>query len=184
MAAREMLRLAPGEWAVLGVVAERPTHGFAIAQLMVPDGAIGRVWTMPRPVVYQALHKLIQAGLIAERATVPSDRGPVRTIVAATPSGKRAVRGWLATPVGHIRDVRSLFLLKLALLDRIDGDPRPLIDAQHERFALLVDPLRNYRDRADGFERILASWRLQSCEATLEFLQAITWPDRRAERGR
>lgn len=179
-----MLRLAPGEWAVLGVVAERPTHGFAIAQLMVPDGPIGKVWTMPRPVVYQALNKLTQAALVAERATVPSDRGPVRTIVAATPSGKRAVRRWLGTPVDHIRDVRSLFLLKLALLDRVDADPTPLIKAQHEHFAHLVEPLRDYRDHADGFERVLASWRLQSCEATLEFLQAIGWPDRRAARGR
>jgi PadR family transcriptional regulator AphA len=179
-----MLRLAPGEWAVLGVVAERPTHGFAIAQLMVPDGAIGRVWTMPRPVVYQALNKLMHAGLVSERATVPSDRGPVRIIVAATPSGKRAVRRWLATPVDHIRDVRSLFLLKLALLDRIGADPTPLVNAQREQFGQLLEPLRAYRDHAEGFERVLASWRLQSCEATLEFLQMIGWPDRRVARGR
>jgi len=179
-----MLRLAPGEWAVLGVVAEGPTHGFAIAQLMVADGPIGRVWTMPRPVVYQALNKLTRAGLVAERATVPSDRGPVRTIVAATPSGKRAVRRWLGTPVDHIRDVRSLFFLKLALLDRLDADPTPLINAQHEHFAHLLEPLRANRDHADGFERVLAGWRLQSCEATLEFLQTIGWPDHRAARGR
>jgi DNA-binding PadR family transcriptional regulator len=184
VAAREKLQLAPGEWAVLGVVAQRPTHGFAIAQLMVPDGPIGRVWTMPRPVVYQALKKLTVAGLVAQRATVASDRGPARTIVAATPSGKRAVRRWLDTPVDHIRDVRSLFLLKLALLDRVDADPTPLIDAQFEHFARLVEPLRAYRDHAVGFERVLARWRLQSCEATLEFLDAIRSPHRRAARGR
>jgi len=151
---------------------------------MVPDGPIGRVWTMPRPVVYQALNKLTLAGLVAERATEASNRGPDRTIVAATPSGKRAVRRWLGTPVDHIRDVRSLLLLKLALLDRVDADPTPLINAQHAHFALLLEPLRAYRDRADGFERVLASWRLQSCEATLEFLQTIASPHRRAARGR
>jgi len=39
------------EWTVLAVVNERPTHGFAIAQLTAPQGELGRIWHIPRPVV-------------------------------------------------------------------------------------------------------------------------------------
>ena len=63
--------------------------------------------------VYQVVKKLVQLGLIAERSTERSDRGPVRTIVAITPAGGRALRRWLEEPVDHVRDVRSMLLLKL-----------------------------------------------------------------------
>ncbi len=43
--------LAPGEWAVLASVAERPTHGFAVAKALGPSGEIGRVWSLSRPLV-------------------------------------------------------------------------------------------------------------------------------------
>ena len=32
--------LAPGEWAVLGLLAESPAHGFAIAKAIAPGGEI------------------------------------------------------------------------------------------------------------------------------------------------
>ncbi len=34
------------ECAVLALLAERPTHGFAIAQAMADDGEIGKVWSL------------------------------------------------------------------------------------------------------------------------------------------
>lgn len=168
------LDLSPGEWAVLGVVAEGPTHGFDVARDFAPDGPIGRVWTLPRPVVYQLIKKLLQVGLIEERSTQRSDRGPVRTIVAATPAGRRALKRWLSTPVDHVRDVRSLLLLKLALLDRAGRDHLPLVEAQRQRIAAQVESLRQARRDTEGFERVLAEWRLASSRATADFLDALT----------
>ncbi len=159
---------------MLGVVAEGPTHGFAVAQLLAPDGALGRVWTLPRPAVYQVVKKLVQLGLIAERSTERSDRGPVRTIVGITPAGGRALRRWLEEPVDHVRDVRSMLLLKLALLDRSHGDPRLLIEGQRRRLAAQMDGLEENRAGAVGFERVLLEWRVSSSKATIEFLDAIS----------
>jgi len=170
------LDLSPGEWAVLGAVAEGPTHGFAVAQLLAPEGALGRVWTLGRPLVYQALQKLTHLGLVVNRSTERSDRGPVRTIVAVTPSGRKEVRRWLAEPVDHVRDVRSLLLLKLALLDRSGGDPRPLLDAQRRQLLPRLAALERQRQEASGFDSVLAEWRLASSQATLAFLDAITAP--------
>jgi len=166
--------LTPGAWAVLGALAEGPTHGFALVQLMARDGALGRIWTLPHPVVYQALKRLQQLDLITERATERGGRGPQRTILAVTPAGRRALRRWLFAPVDHVRDVRSLLLLKMALLDRAGIDPAPLLDAQRAQVETLVAALTCQHDAAEGFERVLATWRLESSRAVLRFLDSVS----------
>jgi DNA-binding PadR family transcriptional regulator len=167
------VELSPGDWAVLGAVGEGPTHGFALAALLGPDGALGRVWTLPRPSVYQALKKLERLGLVAQRSMERSDRGPSRTVVSLTPKGRRTLARWLEQPVDHVRDVRSLLLLKLALLDRSGADPRPLLESQRARMDELLEALKRQRSTAKGFDRVLADWRLASAQATLRFLDMV-----------
>jgi DNA-binding PadR family transcriptional regulator len=166
--------LSPGAWAVLGAVAEGPTHGFAVVQLMAPHGPIGRIWTIPHPVVYQVLKRLQQLRLITERATERGGRGPQRTILAVTPAGRRALRRWLLAPVDHVRDVRSLFLLKMVLLDRAAIDPSPLLEAQREQVETLVAALTCQHDAAEGFDQVLVTWRLESSRAVLRFLESVS----------
>jgi DNA-binding PadR family transcriptional regulator len=163
--------LNPGEWAVLGVVAEGPTHGFAVAQTLGPDGPLGRIWTLPRPVVYQVLKKLQQLGYITARGTEAGSRGPVRTVVATTPAGRTALRRWLREPVDHVRDVRSLLLLKLAFIDRAGRDPKPLAQAQRSRLTAQLEALEQARDAAAGFDQVILEWRIASSRATEDFLQ-------------
>ena len=167
------LDLGPGEWAVLGVVAEGPTHGFAVAQLLGPDGDLGRIWTLPRPVVYQVIKKLEALELIRARRTEASRQGPQRTVIGITPAGRRALRSWLEEPVDHVRDVRSLLLLKLALLERSGTDPSPLIRAQKQKVQTQLRSLARARDRAAGFDRVILEWRIASSRATLEFLSVV-----------
>lgn len=165
--------LSPGDWAVLGLVAEEPTHGFAVARLLSPTGEVGRVWTVPRPAVYQVMRKLQSLGLIAERSSQSSRTGPTRTIMAITAAGRKELHHWLTEPVDHVRDVRSLLLLKLALVSRSGGDITPLVDAQRMRLEPQIDALDRSRRYTEGFERVLAEWRYASSLATLEFLHAV-----------
>ena len=52
------------EWTVLAVVSEGPTHGFAIAQLTAPGGELGRIWHIPRPVIYRSIGRLLELALL------------------------------------------------------------------------------------------------------------------------
>jgi DNA-binding PadR family transcriptional regulator len=165
--------LSAGDWAVLGAVGEAPTHGFAVARLLAEDAPLGRVWTMRRQDVYQALKKLVKLDLIRERTTEPGDRGPKRTILAITPTGQRLLRHWLSEPVDHVRDVRSLLLLKLLLLDRAGLDPGLLLGAQRVKLAPLLEGLEALRADTEGFDRVLADWRVTSCRATLQFINDL-----------
>jgi hypothetical protein len=63
-------------------------------------------------------------------------------------------------------------MLKLALLQRAGADPRPLLAAQQARLQPQLAGLEQLRDQADGFERMLAQWRVASSQAALQFLEA------------
>ena len=65
--------LSLAEWTVLALIAEHPAHGFAISQLTAPGGELGRIWHIPRPVIYRAIGRLEEAGLV-ERVRDPEDR--------------------------------------------------------------------------------------------------------------
>ncbi|MGH9114564.1 MAG: PadR family transcriptional regulator [Acidimicrobiales bacterium] len=160
----------PGDWAVLGAVAEQPRHGFGVAQLLSPDGALGQVWAMPRPLVYQALKRLLADGMVEEVRVEAGTRGPRRTVLAATPAGKRALRAWLAEPVLHVRDARSQLLLKLALASRAGRDQRALLQAQRRLLSDQVGALERQHATEGGFERTLTLWRLESSRAALRFV--------------
>src|SRR6188472_2656421 len=143
--------LTAGEWAALALLAEQPSHGFAVARAMAPDGEVGQVWSVRRPLVYRAIETLTVRDLVRPRATVASSTGPQRTVLEATPSGRRALTRWLREPVVHVRDARSLLLLKLLFLSRRGSDPGPLLGAQREQFAALADRLSAALANADGF---------------------------------
>ncbi|MBC3194724.1 helix-turn-helix transcriptional regulator [Pseudonocardia sp. C8] len=165
-------RLGLAEWTVLAVTGERPVHGFAIAALTAADGELGRVWQIPRPVVYRAIGRLVDTGLITAEA-VESSGGPPRTLYAATAEGRRRVDAWLVTPVPHVRDLRSEFLLKLAVTHRRGADPGPLVAAQRRELEPIVEALRAEQEGADEFDRMLAAWRRVSAEAALAFLDEL-----------
>jgi PadR family transcriptional regulator AphA len=165
--------LACGEWAILGLITEQHRHGFALARLMAPGGEVGQVWALPKPLVYRALATLQDRGLAAPAGEERGERGPNRVLLGATPEGVAALQTWLTLPVRHLRDVRSLLMLKLALLDRVGGDPVPLLSAQRERLLPLVDALAERLATAEGFGRTLLAWRLESARAAVRFVEAV-----------
>lgn len=169
-------QLSLAEWIVLAVISERPTHGFAIAQLTAADGELGRVWQIPRPIVYRALGRLETAGLITEDGVEPGN-GPQRTIYAATDAGRSAADAWLETPVQHVRDVRSHLLMKLALLHRAGTDPAGLLRRQQATLAPIAAAVSSDHAESDGFEATLLAWRRANAAAAISFLADIT-PER------
>lgn len=166
--------MRPGlpEWTVLAVTCERPVHGFAVAALTAPDGELGRVWQVPRPLVYRAIGRLQQAELISADA-VEAAGGPPRTLYTATDLGRHQVSAWLSSPVPHIRDMRSEFLLKLAIHHRQGTDPADLIAAQRRTLVPIVDALADEQALADRFDGMLVAWRRASAQAALAFLDEL-----------
>jgi len=176
-------RLSLAEWVVLCLVSEGPCHGFALARILGGDGELGQIWRVPKPVVYRALQRLEDAGLLKLIELQPSTEGPVRSLVEATAAGRDAAAAWLSKPVHHNRDIRSELLVKLALLDRAGRDPAPLLEAQSAQLEPVADALRAKLTGASGIERAITLWRSETVAATLRFLTELREPSRAGSQG-
>jgi DNA-binding PadR family transcriptional regulator len=175
--------LSVGEWAVLGLLAEGPSHGFALARALAPDGDVGRVWSLRRPLAYRTIDVLRRRGLVAPIGTEDSDAGPQRVFVEATATGARRLEAWLWQPIEHVRDMRAQPMLKLLFLARRGGDPRPLLEAQRLTFQEIAIELRGPLEGQEGFTRTLLAWRLESTSGALRFVEGLLAADPPAGRG-
>jgi DNA-binding PadR family transcriptional regulator len=161
------------ERVVLALVAEGTTHGWAVARLLEPGGEVGRVWTVRRALVYRAVAQLLEGGLLREVGEAPGERGPRRTLLRATPRGKRLVSRWLLTPVAHVRDLRTELLVKLLLAERAGVDTGPLIAAQRAVLVPQARELERRLSRAEGFDAVVLQWRVEASSAALRFLDRL-----------
>ncbi|MBV9898454.1 MAG: PadR family transcriptional regulator [Chloroflexi bacterium] len=171
--ATELVHLTLAEWAVLGVLGKKHSHGFALVKALAPRGQFGRIWSVPTPVVYRAINNLRAAGLIETVGAQPSDAGPTRTLLGLTADGKRQLDRWLATPVAHMREVRSELLLKLAVLAHLNRKPDRLVAAQLRRFGPVLAALEAGAAAEAGFDATLAEWRVESARSTIRFLKRL-----------
>jgi DNA-binding PadR family transcriptional regulator len=162
-------KLSLNEWAVLGVLADAPTHGYDIASALGPDTPIGDAWRLNRQLVYRALERLEALGLVEPRRTEPGDAGPPRTIYGITRRGRSELRTWLDTPVEHLRDVRGALLLKLVVLEHLGLPHTALVHAQLDAFEHLLEE-RQATPRPDD---VIATWRHHSANAIAAFLHDI-----------
>ncbi len=165
--------LAPGEWSVLALLSDAPAHGWAIAKAMSRNGEVGSVWAIGRPLVYRAIDMLEGRGLIEAVGSEPGSRGPNRALFKATPEGREALARWLAEPVDHMRDVRSLLLLKLVLIERAGLDSRPLLEAQLALTLPAIATLEARLRRSVGTENVFVRFRLESTRSVAHFIESM-----------
>lgn len=164
----ESSELSVTEYAVLGILAEGPSHGFALAKELGANADVGRILTVRRPLVYRALGRLVDQRLAEPVTTESSDSGPDRTIHRVTGRGRRRLRHWLTEPVAHVRDMRIEFLLKLAILRRSGTSPARLVSAQKDSLRPTLEALDD--PRTDDHVEL---WRRHNARAAGAFLDEL-----------
>ena len=171
------------EWVCLTLISQKVSHGWALGTMLAPDGEIGRIWSLTRPLTYRAIDGLVDRGLVT-RTGQTAGRGRDRVTLAATPAGRRHASRWLDQPVEHLRDVRTELLVKLFLRERAGLDSAGLLTAQRQRFSPTIDALTS----ADPDDDLVDLWRRESARAVRRFLDqaldpvepgAVTKPDLR-----
>jgi molybdopterin-binding protein len=146
-------------------------HGWALGTMLAPDGEIGRIWTLSRPLTYRAIDGLVDKGLVT-RTGQAAGRGRDRVVLATTAAGRRLARRWLDAPVEHLRDVRTELLVKLHLRERAGLDNDELLRAQQEVFTPKIDALTSTRPDDD----LVGLWRRESARAVRRFLDQALHP--------
>jgi DNA-binding PadR family transcriptional regulator len=185
---------ASTRYAVLGLVARRPTYGYALLQQL-------RRWAVePAAVrsssVYTALTRLEQDALIeplGPSTATGTDRQP-RLTYGATPAGERRFAEWLTTPPSSYDDLRLRIALarptdlpvligfviaaEEACLDRLqelDAPPIASLTARSAPWETLAGAILGTLDTAELAGR--AKW-LQDVRAVLESLRDYPDPAR------
>ncbi len=162
---------------MLALVAEQPTHGWALATQLTRGSEIGSIWSIGRPLVYGALDRLEQESLVKATSLERGERGPHRVIFAATAKGRKAVAAWLQQPVEHVRDIRSLFLLKVVLAQRAGVDVEPLLVAQRAVLVPFVAVLEAQLDDVDPAgppgEPTVLLFRLETAQTVVRFIDQM-----------
>jgi DNA-binding PadR family transcriptional regulator len=165
-----------GEWACLGVLYDGPSHGFAIAMALRPGGELGRVWSLSRALTYRSLDQLVERGLVRSVGEERGIAGGNRTVLAATRAGRAELRRWLATPVEHLRDLRSELLLKLVIAQRCGVDVGDMLHRQRSAVAALAAALADDGDDAEDRDDVVTLWRRETSEAALRVLDHLLGP--------
>lgn len=162
----------PAHYAILGLLIERPCHGYELSSRL--SAALGPVWRVARSRLYLALRRMEEEGWVTETTQVQANR-PDRRTYSVTPAGAEAFWRWAQAPVRHVRDARVELLAKLDFLHRLAPERlAPFIDGQ----LAFLDRLRRRFAAKEGLPmddpviaRLALRFRLGQVESLIGFLR-------------
>jgi DNA-binding PadR family transcriptional regulator len=120
------------EYALLGLLAIKPDHGYDLYQRLVSD--LGQVWHISLSQTYNILNRLEAQGFVAE-IEQDQEKRPARRPFHLTPTGQGRLQKWLDTPThDSVRAIRVEFTTRLYFTHIIDPPKaHPLIETQIAR---------------------------------------------------
>jgi len=160
----------PAEFAVLGVLARGPAHGYEVHQHLSDN--LGAVWRLKTSQVYALLEKLETEDLVSHRRVEQAAR-PAKKVFALTPAGQTAFQAWLDSPVAKVRQLRLEFLAKLHFA-RLGGPAAEaaLIKAQKAVCAEEAARLSQELEEASNFiDQRAGRLRLAMAQAAIDWLE-------------
>ncbi len=165
------------EFVLLGLLAEKPAHGYELFQQLHSLRPLALVWNVGQPQLYALLDKLERQGLL-NGELLAGEGHPDRKQLHLTETGHRRFAAWYPSPVPHARDMRQEFLARLYFARRLGG-AQALLASQRETCLGWLDSLTGQlaaltADRLD--ERLTFSFRIHQVQALLSWLeQAAEW---------
>ncbi|MDA0815325.1 MAG: PadR family transcriptional regulator [Chloroflexi bacterium] len=163
--------LLPGEYAVLGLLAVEPGHGYEVNRRW-QESPLADLLPVEQSVLYGYLRTLERRGLLDWEEHRIGNRPP-RKVFELSEEGWEYLRPWLRSPVERMREVRLDLLLKLFLLEEIDpGGVSRLIADQVVVCLHYVEHAAARLDEAEGFTRLIAESRLSAGRSTLDWLSS------------
>jgi DNA-binding PadR family transcriptional regulator len=164
--------LSPAEYAVLGLLRQKPAYGYELQRQLTGARGLGRVCPVEPAMVYAVLKSLSSRGLIAGRWD--SSAYPPKAVYTATETGNVEFTRWLQRPVGRMREVRLDFLVKLYFA--LQEDRRLARDLVETQIRLCRDYAgRIEREQAsvepDSFDAIVLQSKATAARITREWLE-------------
>lgn len=163
-------------YAILGLLAQQPHHGYALhARLQALVGGAEN-WDLKPAQVYNTLARLAEAGLVCEEA-VEKEGGPEKHVFAITPAGQSELLAWLQSDQIQPTLHDDIFL-KCMLALAIDEDlARRIIQAQRAALYRELHRVTTQRAQADPARELgvilLHDKAIMHLEADLRWLDML-----------
>lgn len=161
--------------AVLGLLAERPRHGYELRAAF--QAVVGEEnWDVKPAQIYTTLARLEKGGLVIEDA-VEQGAGPEKRIYAITPAGRRSLKDWFVSGI-ELEHQRDEFFIKL-MIGLVSGvaDPYKLIHTQRNYLYQALHDITAQRGRADPQKALacilLLDKAVMHLEADLRWLDMV-----------
>jgi len=165
--------LTPAEYAVLGLLRQRPAYGYELQRQLTGGRGLARVCPVEPAMVYAILKSL--SGLELIDGEWDDSTYPPRAVYAATEEGDAAFQRWLRQPVGRLREVRLDFMVKLYFAMEEDlGEAAELVEQQIEACKAYEREVEEGIEEADeaSFDAIALQSRVTAARGTLQWLRA------------
>jgi DNA-binding PadR family transcriptional regulator len=168
----------PAEYAMLGLLEDRPMHGYEMFQ-QFESGTLRQIVHLEMSQMYAYLKKLERLEYI-EAQVEPQGARPPRRVLQITAAGRDLFHHWLTEPVEKPRDIRLLFLIKLYFMQRIMPDQSPyLVDRQIIACVKFLEHLASLHPTAAEagdmafFDHVVLRSRIYQTRALLEWLREL-----------
>jgi PadR family transcriptional regulator, regulatory protein AphA len=165
------------EYCLLGLLGDRPMHGYELHRELSRKTGLGLIWTVKQAQLYAILAKLEAEGLIAAELLAQTHR-PARHVFHLTEAGGRAFRAWIGEPVAR-RSFRLDFPAKLYFARRAGAEElQRLVIEQRRLCALWLEEMSNRGLACEEGEldSLVYRYRVGQLEATLRWLdECLAW---------
>ncbi|MCX6056075.1 MAG: PadR family transcriptional regulator [Chloroflexi bacterium] len=162
------------EFALLGLLFERPTHGYDLHRLVNDPQGIGMIWGVKMSNLYAQLDKLEKKGFITGIIRPPDSR-PAKTEYHITDEGKNIFVEWLKTIVKHPRDFRQEFMLRYFFILKFEPHKaKDFCAMQHQEsstwFANTVQSNQQWVTES-GFKKSILEFRVSQIRSMVDWLE-------------
>jgi DNA-binding PadR family transcriptional regulator len=164
--------LTPAEYAVLGLVRQKPTYGYELQRHLGGRRGLGRACPVEPAMVYAILKSL--SGLELIDGEWDNRAYPPKAVYTATNAGEAEFSRWLRLPVARMREVRLDFLVKLYFALEEDRElARDLLLSQIEACEDYARQVQKELDEDGGsrFDLIVLESKASAVKITREWLQ-------------
>ncbi len=166
----------PVRHAVLGLLAQRPRHGYELRAAFQALVGGEENWDVKPAQIYTTLMRLEQGGLVAEDS-VEQDAGPEKRIYAITLAGRNTLTEWFACGIEPELQHDEFFLKLMVCLVSGVADPYRLIQTQRMHLFQELHDITEQRRQADPGRELamilLLDKAVMHLEADLRWLDMI-----------
>jgi DNA-binding PadR family transcriptional regulator len=166
----------PVRHAVLGLLAQRPRHGYELRAAFQALVGGEENWDVKPAQIYTTLARLEQGGLVAEDS-IEQDAGPEKRIYALTPTGRKTLKEWFACGIEREHQHDEFFLkLMIGLVSGV-AEPYRVIQTQRAHLFQELHDITEHRSHSDPSRELakilLLDKVVMHLEADLRWLDMI-----------